>query len=671
MRILDLRSSLLSLLVGSILVGCQSQAADPATVANGSEAGRRHLLERVDDTAIAQLYADGFENLSLNDKILCYFLSEAAIAGRDIFLDQKFEHNLVIRELLEELYVNRAVMAPKTAREIERYTKLFWVHNGIHNSISTRKEILQLTGGEFNAAVKAAKTRGAKIGIESEPLFRIMTDAENQISVTNKSPGEGRDPLLASSNNLYVGVSTADLAGFQEKNPLNSRLTKQADGVLVEEVYRAGDGAGVPPGLYAKEITAIIANLEKAIPHAPPATAKALGLLIRFYQTGAVVDWRAFNIAWVEDTDSVVDQINGFIEVYMDARGQKGSWEAIVSFINLPKTAAIKKLAEETQWFEDRMPWEDEFKKKEVVGIAARAISVITETGDSGPITPIGINLPNESDIRENFGSKSVNLSNVVEGYAMASVGGSAGEFSWSPEEVARAKKWSALSSDTHTNLHEVVGHASGKVRPEVRNPADSLGVYYSTLEEGRADLIALYWISDPKMQEMGILPDPEAALAEYESYARNALVQLRRVVPGGQIEEDHMRNRQMIVHWLIENSEAIAVEKRDGKTYYRVTSVAAFREGSGRLLAEHMRIKATGDFEAGKALVETYGTKVDPILHAEVLARIADLNLPSATGFVQPELKLVRDDKGEIRDVKVSYPQDLAAQMLSWSGRH
>lgn len=669
MLIFEYRFSLVAAMAAVLLVGCKSSKPDGL----GQQAGgveRRHLLERVDDTAIAQLYADGFDDLSLNDKILCYYLSQAAIAGRDIFLDQKFELNLAIRDLLEELYVNRSVMEPKAVREIERYTKLFWVHNGIHNSISTRKEILQLTRGEFEAAVGAAQARGAKIGLESEPLYKVMTDEEHQISVTNKSPMDGGDPLLESCNNLYVGVATVDLSNFSEQNPLNSRLVKQADGALVEEVYRAGDGYGVSPGRYAEQISEIIRFLRQAIPYAPPATAKTLGLLIRYYETGEVVDWRAFNIAWVEDTESVVDQINGFIEVYMDARGQKGSWEAIVSFINLPKTESIRVLAEETQWFEDRMPWDDEFKKEKVTGIAARAISVIMETGDSGPITPIGINLPNESDIRENYGSKSVNLSNVVEGYAQARVGGSSVEFSWSPEEAARTAKWSALSSDTHTNLHEVVGHASGKVRPEVRNPADRLGVYYSTLEEGRADLIALYWISDPKMQEMGILPDPEAALVEYESYARNALVQLRRVELGGQIEEDHMRNRQLIVHWLIENTDAIAVEKREGKTYYRVTSVEAFREGCGRLLSELMRIKATGDFEAGKLLVETYGTKVDPELHREVLVRIEDLNLPSATGFVQPELTLVRDSAGEITDVKVSYPQDIAAQMLGWTGR-
>lgn len=659
-----------AILCAVLWLGCQSSGSGSGSSTGPGTGERKYLLEQVDDTAVAQLYADGFTELSTRDKILCYYLSQAAIAGRDIFLDQKFEHNLAIRALLEELYLKRELMSPSTAAEIERYTKLFWLHNGIHNAISTRKEILDLDRGEFDQAVTVARRAGARIYNDGARLFQIMTDPSSYRSVTNKSPGAGKDPLQESCNNLYVGVTSADLEGFTEKNPLNSRLVKTASGALEEQIYRAGDGAGIPPGRHARQISAIIDNLAKAIPYAPEPTARSLRLLIRYYQTGSVADWRAYNIAWVEDTDSVVDGINGFIEVYMDARGQKGSWEAIVSFINLNKTAGIKALAEETQWFEDRMPWDAEFKKDKVVGIAARAISVITETGDSGPISPIGINLPNESDIRQNHGSKSVNLSNVVEGYALARVGSSAGEFSWSPEEAARATRWSALSADTHTNLHEVVGHASGVVRAEVGNPADRLGTFYSTLEEGRADLIALYWIADPKMQEMGILPDPEAALAEYESYARNALVQLRRVELGGQIEEDHMRNRQMVIHWLIAKTDAIAVEERDGKTYYRVTSVAAFRQGCGTLLAEVMRIKATGDFAAGRDLVENYGTKVDPTLHREVLERIASLHLPSATGFVQPELRPVRDAVGEIIDVEVHYPQDLAVQMLGWSGR-
>ncbi|MEM7203598.1 MAG: prolyl oligopeptidase family serine peptidase [Planctomycetota bacterium] len=652
----------------SVRAGTKSQP-----VAGAEGADRQWLLERVDDTSVVQLYADGFESLSLRDKMLCYHLAQAAIAGRDIFIDQKFEHALEIRDLLEELFVHRRALEPATRAEIDRYTKLFWVHNGIHSGITSRKELLQLDEPAFARAIQSATAAGASVPnpARARVLWSIMTDPESHQSCTDKTPGEGEDALQASCNNLYRGVSLADLEKFEERNPLNSRVVKLADGSLVEQVYRAGDGDRVLPGLYAKELTEVIAHLEAAIPFAPEKTQRVLDLLVRYYRTGDPADWRACNIAWVQDTDSVVDQINGFIEVYLDARGQKGAWEAVVSFLNPAKTKTIQALAEEAQWFEDRMPWPEEFKKKNVKGISARAISVITETGDSGPITPIGINLPNEADIRQDYGSKSVNLANVVEAYdAARGASGSLAEFAWSEEEQSRAKKWASLAGDTLTNLHEVVGHASGQLEEGNTNPAGRLGMFYSTLEEGRADLVGLYWIADPKLQEMGIVPHPDVALAEYEGYARNGLVQLRRVAIGDRIEEDHMRNRQMVVHWLIANTDAIAVEKRAGKTFYRVTSAAAFRKGCGTLLAEVMRIKATGDFEAGKKLVETYGTNVDRALHEEVLARIAALDLPSATGFVQPELRLVHDDQGGVVDVEVHYPMDLAAQMLRFSGR-
>ena len=317
------------------------------------------------------------------------------------------------------------------------------------------------------------------------------------------------------------------------------------------------------------------------------------------------------------------------------------------------------------------MPWDPKYRKAGVRGITANAIDVVVETGESGPVTPIGINLPNEADIRRDYGSKSVNLSNVVAGYnAGRSGGGALAEFVWVPAEIDRAKKYAAHAGDVHTNLHEVVGHASGQIMPEIKNPAQRLGRYYSTLEEGRADLIGLYWIIDPKLQKMGIIPNADAALAEYEGYARNALLQLRRVPVGGKVEEDHMRNRQLIVHWLIAHSDAVKVEKRDGKTFYRVTSAAAFRKACGTLLAEVMRIKATGDFKAGKQLVDTYGTKVDPVLHQEVIGRLKSLNLVSSSGFVMPELQLVRGSDGLVSDVTVHYPMDLAAQMLRFSGK-
>jgi dipeptidyl-peptidase-3 len=655
---------------------CKPGAAaggEPAKTGQAPAAAPDNVLERVDDVQVLQLHADGFEELSLDDKLLCYHLSNAAIAGRDICIDQRYAHNLAIKDLLEEVWLHRDGLPAKIRAELERYTKSFWIHNGIHHNYTTEKVLLRLSRDELRLAARLAQAQGAKVPAEAEVdrLHAILTDPTRDRSVTDKSPADGADPLLASCNNLYVGVASSDLEGFDERYPLNSRLVKR-DGKLIEEVYRAGDGSSIPPGRYAAPIEAIIGHLTQAQAHAPETTREVLRRLIRYYRTGDPADWRAYNVAWVQDNAAVVDNVNGFVEVYLDARGQKGAWQGLVSFRNQRKTRPMELLAAKAQWFEDRMPWPDEFRKKEVRGISARAISVICETGDVGPITPIGVNLPNEADVRQEYGSKSVNLANVVEGYNLASKGaGAAAEFSNDAAEAERAKKWLGIVDDIHTNLHEVVGHASGQVGADVANPAQRLGVYYSTLEEARADLVGLYWIGHPEAIAQGFSPSAAAALAQYEAYARNALVQLRRVPLGKKLEEDHMRNRQLVVHWLLAHApSAVRAEKRQGKTYYRVLDADAFREACGRLLAEVMRIKATGDFAAGKALVETYGTRVDRALHEEVLARLRALDLPSLSAFVQPELRLVHDAAGKVVDVVVHYPRDLATQMLRWSGR-
>lgn len=637
---------------------------------------RRYTLDRVDNTVVVQLYADGFEELSLQDKMLAYHLSQAAIAGRDIFLDQRFEHTLPLRWILESLWLVRDDLPTEVNEEVTRYCKLFWVHSGIHDNLTTKKVPLRLTIKQFADACAVAQGMGhALTGNEIAPLtnlehaWRIMTDPNTFQSVTDKSTDNGNDPIAASCNNLYVNVTSADIEGFEEKNGLNSRLVKR-EGKLIEEVYRCGDGNGIPPGRYAKEISAINTHLREALHYAPEATRKAITKLIRYNETGSLDDWREFNIAWVQDNDSKIDFILGFVEVYLDARGMKGSWESVISFRDEVKTKNIAKLALEAPWFEARMPWQERFKKADVKGISARAISVVTETGDSGPITPIGINLPNEADVREQYGSKSVNLANVVETYNFVKASGSLGEFAFTPSEEARARQYASAMDDMHTNLHEVVGHASGQLMPEIKNPAQRLGLFYSTLEEGRADLVGLYWIADQKMKDLGFVPNDEAVLAKYEAYARNALVQLRRVPIGGRVEEDHMRNRQLIVLWLLDNQAGVHIEKKNGRTFYVVDSIEKFRDGCGKLLAEIMRIKAEGDFKAGKALVEKYGVKIGATLHLEVIDRIERLNLPSVTGFVQPELRLVKDINGEAVDVEAHHCMDLADQMLRWSGR-
>jgi dipeptidyl-peptidase III len=458
-----------------------------------------------------------------------------------------------------------------------------------------------------------------------------------------------------------------DVEGFNEKYPLNSRLVKHGDGRLEEEVYRIG-------GRYDAQIRAIVQHLEAAIPHATESMAAALKALIQWYRTGEDADRVAYDIAWVADKNSPVDTINGFIEVYMDPRGHKGSWEALVYFVNREKTEDIRKLADNAQWFEDRMPWAVQYRKQGVRGITANAIDVVVETGDSGPITPVGINLPNDQTIREKHGSKSVSLSNVNEAYDKSTTAEFRREFAWTPAEAERAEKWNSVASELTTNMHEVIGHASGKISEKLKgSPQTALKEQYSALEEARADLVALYFIPDPKLAELGIVDgkyQQEIVLAEYEGYTRNALAQLRRVREGTQIEEDHMRNRQMIVRWLMANSKAIDVRERDGKTFYVMVDAKAFTEGVGRLLAEVQRIKAEGDYEASKKLFETFGVHFDAKLRDEVVSRVDRLNMPSYTGFVQPRLEAVKGSDGRISDVKISYPMDLTTQMLEYSGR-
>jgi dipeptidyl-peptidase-3 len=641
---------------------------------NQPNAERKYLLERVDDAAVAQLYADGFERLPLDQKLLIWHLYQAALAGRDIFYDQRYVHNLEMRTVLEEIVTHADGVAPETLAEIHRYTKLFWLNTGPYNNLTARKFVLKCTPEAFADAAAAAAKAGAvfpqrpgeSLGAMLARLEPLFFDQDVDPSVTNKTPGNGKDILASSANNLYVNVTMTDLEGFREKYPLNSRLLKN-NGTIVEEVYRVG-------GKYDREISAIVGHLEQAIPYATPAMAAALAALVRFYRTGEDVDRVAYDVAWVADRDSPVDTINGFIEVYMDARGHKGAWEALVYYVNAEKTQGIRRLAAAAQWFEDRMPWADQYKKQGVRGITANAIDVVIETGESGPITPVGINLPNDQNIREKHGSKSVSLTNVNIAYDRSTAPEFRREFAWTPEEAARAEKWSAVASELTTDLHEVIGHGSGLVSERLQgSPQTALKEQYSALEESRADLVALYFVADPKLIELGLVKaedHEEIVLAEYEAYTRNALVQLRRIREGTQIEEDHMRNRQMIVQWLMANTNAIEVRRRDDKTYFVMVDAKAFRAGVGMLLGDVQRIKAEGDYTAARTLFETFGVHFDPELRDEVVARVDRLQMPSYTGFVQPRLNIVKDASGRVTDVAISYPLDLTTQMLEYSGR-
>lgn len=654
-----------------------AQAAEqtPATMAAPAFAGadtRPYLLERVDEAAVVQVYADGFASLPLREKTLVYHLYEAALAGRDIYYDQRYAHNLAMRDIVEAVVSHPQGIETSVIEELRRYTKLFWLNTGPYNNLTARKFVLKLTPSQLVSAMTQARKNGAtfpvKAGESLEGLMKryepMFFDPHFDPIVTNKTPGEGKDLLQASANNLYQGVTMKDLEAFPERYGLNSRVVKGPDGKVVEEPYRIG-------GRYGSQIAAIATHLEAAIPFATPTMAEALRALVRFYRTGSEEDRKAYDIAWVRDKESPVDTINGFVEVYLDARGIKGAWEGIVFYVNHEKTTRIRTIAANAQWFEDRMPWDPKFRKPDVRGITANAIDVVVETGDSGPITPVGINLPNDQAIRERYGSKSVSLSNINEAYDKSTPEGMRSEFAWDEAEVARAKAWSAFASELATDMHEVIGHASGRQADGVtETPPQLIKEQYSALEEARADLVALYFIADAKMVDLGLCAaadHAEIVRAEYEGYARNALVQLRRVREGTQIEEDHMRNRQMIVHWLMANTTAIEKRTRGGKTYYALADVETFRQGVGRLLAEVQRIKSTGDYAAARRLFETYGVHFDPKLRDEVVARVERLHLPSYTGFVMPKLDAVRKD-GAIVDVTISYPADLTKQMLEYS---
>jgi dipeptidyl-peptidase-3 len=668
---------LLALLLVTTFAACSSSAPAPPDGPNGTAgtpgttAERKYLLERVDDAAVVQLYADGFSSLPLGQKTLIYHLYQAALAGRDIFIDQKHRDALAMRDIIEPIVAHPQGVDAAALAEIQRYTKLFWLNNGPYNNLTARKFVLKITPDQLWAAVQAAAKAGARFytgeeGIEAKlkRLQPMFFDPNVDPIVTNKTPGKGKDILQASANNLYDNVSMADLKGFQERYGLNSRLVKQ-NGKLVEEVYRLD-------GKYSTQITSIIQHLDAAKAFAEPPMARALEALVKFYRTGEEADRKAYDIAWVQDKDSAVDTINGFIEVYLDPRGVKGSWEGLVFYVNQEKTQRIKTLAANAQWFEDHMPWDAKYRKANVQGIVANAIDVVVETGDSGPVTPVGINLPNDQEIREKYGSKSVALSNVNEAYDRSSPDAMRGEFAWSPEEAQRAGKFATFSGELTTDMHEVIGHASGRQAEGKGNPQALIKEEFSALEEGRADLVGLYFIADPKMVELGIIPaadHEDMYRAEYEAYTRNAIVQLRRIREGTQIEEDHMRNRQMIVHWLIANTKAIERRTRDGKTYLVMVDAKAFHEGVGRLLAEVQRIKSEGDYAAAKKLFETYGVHFDPKLRDEVVARVDKLDLPSYSGFVMPKLTAVTGADGAITDVTISYPQDLTKQMLEYSG--
>ncbi len=630
------------------------------------------------DLEILRYEVPGFDALNLQQKKLAYYLYEAALSGRDIIYDQRGKNNLTIRKTLEAIF-----NSPKTEKnggewaKFKEYAGRLWFSNGAHHHYSNDKFVPECSQTYFAGLVKACDPANLPLldGETTQAFVDRITPILFNPKLDSKmvNLAEGIDHVAQSSNNFYEGVTQQEVEDFYAGFPhtgqdpewgLNSKVIK-VDGKLTEKVWKSG-------GMYGSAIDQMIFWLEKAIPLAEnPQQQQALTLLSQYYQTGDLKIWDEYNKAWVQDTTGTIDFANGFIEVYNDAIGIKGSYEAVLSLKDLESTKRIKAIADEAQWFEDHSPLMPEHKKKEVKGISAKAITVIAEAGDAAPSTPIGINLPNSDWLRKDYGSKSVSLSNIVHAYNESSANsGFLEEFVGDTAKLHRMKKYGNLASDLHTDMHECIGHASGQINPGVGTTDKTLKSYASCLEEARADLVALYYILDPKLVEIGVMPSTEVGKAEYDSYMMNGLMtQLTRIKPGDQIEEAHMRNRALNAYWVYEKGKAenvISLEKNDGKTYVQINDYEKLRALFGDLLREIQRIKSEGDYEAGKKLVETYGVKVNPELHEEILARYAKLNLKPYKGFIQPRLTVV-EENGEITDVKLEYPDDFYGQMLEY----
>lgn len=662
---------------------CAPKTATPDTaVDTGGEF--QYRMEQFADLYIARYRVPGFDELTLQQKKLIYYLSEAALVGRDIFWDQNYKYNLAVRRTLETIV--EGYTGDRSTDEFDAfmvYTKRIWFSNGIHHHYSTAKIMPGFSEDYFDQLIAGTSAdfpwhKVMPQGKDGETFIReIIFDPTIAPKKVNLTPGA--DLLATSATNFYDGVTQAEATAFyaaktdaDPKHPvqhgLNSLLTKE-NGQLVEKVWKVG-------GMYTEAIERIVYWLEKAITVAENNEQQtAFELLVKYYKSGDLKDFDDYCIAWVKDVNSTVDVINGFIEVYADPIGYHGSFESVVSFKDMEASRRIEAIGDEAQWFEDNSSIMDAHKKANVKGISAKVITVVMESGDASPSTPIGINLPNPNWIRSEYGSKSVSLGNIINGYGEANRGsGALAEFAYSQAEIEGAKKWGTLAGNLHTDMHEVIGHASGIINPGIGTPKETLKSYSSAMEEGRADLVALYFLLDTKLIDIGVMTTLDVGKTAYDSYIRNGLMyQLRRIKLGDDIEESHMRNRQMVASWVYEKGEAenvIERKIRDGKTYFIINDYERLRELFGELLQETQRIKSEGDYEAAKRLIETYGVKVDPKLHAEVLDRFGKLNLAAYGGFINPRIVPVMDGS-EIVDVRVEYVDSFTDQMMEYARKY
>jgi len=661
--------------MASILMACSAEK--PATP---KIEDFKYSVDKFADVEILRYRVPDFEKLNLKQKELVYYLNQAALEGRDIFFDQNNKYNLCVRRTLEAVYLNyKGDRKSKDFEHLTTYLKRVWMGNGIHHHYSEDKFIPDFTSLYFAKVVRSIDPLKLPLAKNEsvEKLILKLTPVifDPKVYPKRTNQAEGVDLIKTSANNYYEGVSQPEVEAFygKIKKPndstpvsygLNSKLVKE-HGVLVEKTYKVG-------GLYGAAISRIVSWLEKAAKVTEnDKQLDVISSLIAFYKTGDLKTYDEYSIHWVEDLQSQVDFVNGFTETYGDPLGMKASWESIVNFKNIEATKRTEIISANAQWFEDHSPVEARFKKETVKGVTAKVITATILGGDCYPSTPIGVNLPNSNWIRHEHGSKSVTIENITEAYDQASLGnGFTEEFMWSNVERKRAKEFASLTNNLHTDLHECLGHGSGKLLPGV--DPDALKAYGSTIEEARADLFGLYYMGDPKMTELNLLPDKDAFKAEYYSFMMNGLLtQLTRVQPGKNIEEAHMRNRQLIAAWVFEKGKkdkVIEMVKRDSKTYVVINDYEKLRTLFGKLLAEIQRIKSTGDFEGGKKLVETYGVKVNQPLHDEILLRYKKLNLAPYRGFVNPVYTLVKNEKGEITDVTISYTENYIDQHLRYS---
>ena len=631
------------------------------------------VVDTFDDIKVLQFKVPGFENLSLDQKKLIYYLNQAALSGRDIIFDQNFKYNLPIRRTLEAIYTNyRGDRTTAEWKAFEKYLKKVWFANGIHHHYSNDKFVPEFTEGYLLDVIETIPEE--KFG-DLNPLRGEVCKAifDPALYKTRLNQTAGEDLIATSSNNYYEGVTQAEVEKFyadmvdhNDPEPisygLNSKLVKE-NGVLKERVWKVG-------GMYSPAIEKIVYWLEKAQAVATEPQKSNIAALIEYYKTGDLREFDRYNIGWVKDTVSNVDFVNGFIEDYGDPLGRKASWEGIVNFMDKEACHRTEVISDNAQWFEDHSPVAPAYRKEKVKGVSAKVITVAMLGGDCYPATPIGINLPNADWIRKEYGSKSVTIDNITYAYDMAAHGnGFNEEFVLRAEDRERMERYGKLADDLHTDLHECLGHGSGQLAPGVKG--GELKSYGSTLEETRADLFGLYYLGDPKLVELGLIPSLDVAKAGYAKYILNGMMtQLARIEPGKNVEESHMRNRKLIAEWCYEQGKAdnvIEWRTEQGKTYVVVNDFEKLRELFGRMLREIQRIKSEGDYEAGKALVEQYAVKVDPKLHREVLDRYEALHIEPYGGFVNPEYELVERD-GRIVDVKIAYPANYVEQMLGYS---